>query len=268
MEEIREYKEERFEFALFVNNNVICKRNFKINNFIDDSMQTLDFKLKIDEIVNLIHDDLVSKSRVFNWYYGDVASSFQEPLPELMEELLEPWECTFKFVVYDNHEEVISKIWDGYCYPKSIREKVDLGNKTVKITTKDGRVYTYDKDAYFEANEGKLSPEINVLRSQIIDKPDLLLMITKKICEACSPREDGYNVIGDYILSDIFKDKEYERLEDGSFKLDKNGKLIVKRLNSKGKKYFYSRNMANMKLAAEWGKVVSEKTKKYFENLY
>ena len=81
MEEIREYKEERFEFALFVNNNVICKRNFKINNFIDDSMQTLDFKLKIDEIVNLIHDDLVSKSRVFNWYYGDVASSFQEPFP-------------------------------------------------------------------------------------------------------------------------------------------------------------------------------------------
>ena len=27
------YKEERFEFALYVNNNIICKRNFKINDF-------------------------------------------------------------------------------------------------------------------------------------------------------------------------------------------------------------------------------------------
>ena len=62
MEEVREYKEERFEFALFVNNNLICKRNFKINNFIDGSMQTLDFKQKIDGIVNMIHDDLASKS--------------------------------------------------------------------------------------------------------------------------------------------------------------------------------------------------------------
>lgn len=268
MEEVREYKEERFEFALFVNNNLICKRNFKINNFIDGSMQTLDFKQKIDGIVNMIHDDLASKSRVFTWYYGDVADAFQEPLPELMEDLLQPWECTFKFVIYDNHQEVLSKIWDGYCYPKSIREKVDLGNKTIKITTKDGKVYTYDKDAYFEANQGRLTPEINVIRSMIVDKTDLLLGITKKICEACSPREDGYETINDYILSDIYKDKEYERLEDGTFKRDKNGNLVVKKLNSKGKKYFYSLEQANNKLAAEWGKLVSDKTKKYFENLY
>ena len=66
----------------------------------------------------------------------------------------------------------------------------------------------------------------------------------------------------------IYKDKEYERLEDGSFKRDKNGNLVVKKHNSKGKKYFYSLEQANNKLAAEWGKLVSEKTKKYFENLY
>lgn len=268
MEELKEYKEERFEFALFVNNNLICKRNFKINNFIDGSMQTLDFKLKIDSIVNMIHDDLASKSRIFLWYYGDVEDAYQEPLPELMEDLLQPWESTFKFVVYDNHREVLSKIWDGYCYPKSIREKVDLCNKTVKITTKDGKVYTYDKESYFEANQGKLSPELCVIRSMILDKPDLLLTITKKICEACSPREDGYENINDYTLSDIFKTKEYEKNEDGTFKLDENGKLKPKKLTTKGKKYFYSLDMANNKLSADWGKLVSDKTKKYFENLY
>lgn len=268
VKEQKEFREERFEFALYVNNNVICKRNFKINSFIDESMQSLDFKNKVDEIVGMINDDLKSKSRVFTWYYGDVADIWQEPLEELTEPLIEPWECTFKFVVSDNKREVISKIWDGRFYPKSVREKVDIANKTVKITTKDGRTYSYDKESYFENNKEKLSAELNVLKSQILDKQDLLLLITKKICEACSPREDGYKVTSDYILSDIYKDKEYEKNDDGSFKRDKNGKLLSKKNDANCKKYFYSVNFANRKLVAEWGKSVSEKTKEYFENLF
>jgi hypothetical protein len=268
VKEVKEFKEERFEFALYVNNNVICKRNFKINNYIDESMQSLDFKQKVDEIVEMINDDLKSKSRVFTWYYGDVADVWQEPLPELLEPLIEPWECTFKFVVSDNKKEVITKIWDGYGFPKSIREKVDIANKTVKITTKDGRIYSYDKDTYFEENKDRLTAEMYVLKAQILDKPDLLLAITKKICEVCSPREDSYKVTSDYILSDIYKDKEYEVLEGGVLKRDKNGKLVSKKGQTNGKKYFYSINMANRKLAADWGKLVAEKTKQYFANLY
>lgn len=268
LKEVKEFKEERFEFALYVNNNVICKRNFKINNYIDESMQSLDFKQKVDEIVEMINDDLKSKSRVFTWYYGDVADVWQEPLPELLEPLIEPWECTFKFVVSDNKKEVITKIWDGYGFPKSIREKVDIANKTVKITTKDGRIYSYDKDTYFEENKDRLTAEMYVLKAQILDKPDLLLAITKKICEVCSPREDSYKVTSDYILSDIYKDKEYEVIEGGVLKRDKNGKLVSKKGQTNGKKYFYSINMANRKLAADWGKLVAEKTKQYFANLY
>lgn len=268
LKEVKEFKEERFEFALYVNNNVICKRNFKINNFIDESMQSLDFKMKVDEIVEMINDDLKSKSRVFTWYYGDVANVWQEPLPELVEPLIEPWECTFKFVVSDNKQEVITKIWDGYGFPKSVREKVDIANKTVKITTKDGRIYSYDKDSYFEENKDRLTAEMYVLKAQILDKPDLLLAITKKICEACSPREDSYKVTSDYTLSDVYKDREYEKDEHGLLKRDKNGKLISKKGKTNGKKYYYSINLANRKLAADWGKAVADKTKQYFANLY
>ena len=78
----KSYKEERFEFALFVNNNLVCKRNFKINNFIDHSMESLEFKDVVDEIVNNIDEDLKSKSRVYTWLYGDVSGTFQEPLEE------------------------------------------------------------------------------------------------------------------------------------------------------------------------------------------
>lgn len=261
--EIREFREERFEFALYVNNNLICKRNFKINNYIDESMQSVNFKETVDEIVNMIDSDLKSKSRVYTWYNYDenyTDDEFSEPL-------LEPWECTFKFVVSDNKKPVITRIWDGYAYPKSIREKVDIANKTVKIINKDGKVYTYDKDEYFKENKDRLPQELYVLKAQISDKPDLLIAITKKICETCSPREGSYQNTSSYTLSDVFKTKEYEKLEDGTLKRDRNGKLVVKRVKN-SKKYYYSLNAWNRKMVAEYGQAVAEKTKQYFTNLY
>jgi YD repeat-containing protein len=253
----KEFREERFEFALYVNNNLICKRNFKINNFIDDSMTSIDFKHKVDDIVEMINSDLKSKSRVYTWYYYDENSVDEE----FTAPLLEPWACTFKFVVTDNKKEVISKIWDGYAYPKAVREKVDIANKLVKITSRDGtRTYTYDKESFFASNADKLSPENYVLRAMIMDKPDLLVSITKKICETCSTRDGMYKCPSDYTLSEMYRNKKYE--------LDENGKLLPGKYIQGSKRYIYSANLAYRKMVADWGKSVSSKTKKYLSNLY
>ena len=52
--EFKDYREERFEFTIYVNDNIICKRNFKIFNFIEGSMNTLEFNETVDKIVNII----------------------------------------------------------------------------------------------------------------------------------------------------------------------------------------------------------------------
>lgn len=236
VKEQKEYREERFEFALYVNNNLICKRNFKINNYIDGSMQSLNFKDKVNEIVMMIDDDLKSKSRVHTWYYyneDDTEGEFVEPL-------IEPWECTFKLVISDNKKEVISHIWDGRGYPKAVRDKVDIANKTVKVTTRNGQTLSFDKDAFFEENKDRLSIEHYILRSQIIDKQDLLIAITKKICEACSPRDNGFQKTSDYVLSESYGDKEYN----------------------------FSIEEENKKLFKKWEKDFEKKTRKYFSNLF
>lgn len=251
IKEQREFREERFEFALFVNNNLVCKRNFKITNYIEESMQSLDFKDTIDEIVTMIDNDLKSKSRVYTWYYYDE----KNPDPEFTEPLLEPWKSTFKFVVTDNKRPVITKIWDGYGYPKSVRDKVDIVNKTVKITTRDGKTFVFDKETYFEENKDRLSPELYVLRAQIMDKPDLLLAITKKICETCSPREDGYQTTSDYILYETYKNKDFARDENGNVQKDENGNPIFK--SAKGKRYYYSLATQEKHIAEDMGKKVS-----------
>ena len=190
-----EYKEERFEFALFVNNNLVCKRNFKMRNFIEGSMSSDNFKGVCDEIVAMIDNDLKSKSRVYTWLHYTP----EAPEEEFTTPLIDAWEYTFKFVVFDNKKEMYSRIWDGKFYPAIIRNNVDIANNVIKIVTKSGDTYVYDKEKYFTDYEDRLSPEMYVKKAMMGDKPNLLPIITKKICEACSPWNDSeYSRLSDY----------------------------------------------------------------------
>ena len=235
------YKEERFEFALYVNDNIICKRNFKINDFIEHSMESVEFKEKVDEIVNMIDEDLKSKSRVYTWYFFNPMEP--DAFDELVGKPIGPWECTFRFEVSDKKKVVISKIWDGYAYPKAVRDKVDVSNKVVKITSKDGRTYTYDKESFFKSNEDRLTFEQQVLKSMIYDKPDLLIQITKQICEVCSTHDGMFNKIGDYTMTEYYGK-------------DKDGKSVS---------YNFNIEAQNRKLERKWFKLSAENVKKTLE---
>lgn len=254
--EKKDYKEERFEFTLYVNDNIICKRNFRIFNYIENSMNTLDFKETVDGIVNMINQDLQSKTRVYLWFH------FNPEAPEADEELIspsiEPWECTFKIVITDNKREVLTRIWDGYAYPKAIRENVDLSNKYVKIKTKDGQVYTYDKENYFRINEGRLNFDLELLKAMINDKQDVLLQITKKICEACSVSRDEIKEKGRFDPRESSKYLSSYTVYDtyGNGSDDPNPR-----------KYAYSLYLANRNVEKAWEKATAEKTKKYFKSL-
>ena len=232
----KEYKEERFEFALFVNDNLVCKRNFKMYNFIEGSMQTEDFTNLVGHIVRMIDNDLKSKSRVYTWYYYDP----ENPTEEFVNPLNEKWENTFKFVIFDNKREVFSKIWDGYGYPAAIRNNVDIANTIVKIITRTGNVFTFD-DAYFQENEDRINPDLAIRRKMIVDKENLLPIITKRICETCSP----------------WNNSPYEKLSDFTttvtYGKGKNAKTYNLSIDQENRKYFKS-----------WEKAVEDKTKAYF----
>lgn len=242
----REYKEERFDYVLYVNDFIICKRNFKIFNFVEGSMSTLDFKYTVDEIVNEIDNDLKSKSRVYLWKYFN--PEFPDAEDELVSPLIEPWTCTFKFVVYDNKREVMSKIWDGRFYPRLVRDRVDLSNKWVKITSKDGVTYSYEKEQFFKSNGDRLTFDLEVLKAMIMDKKDILFWITKHICESCSiPRgeQTSPNRLEDFTT--VFQSK------------DGDGKTVSYNLNTKE---MWRKHVDKV------GKSVSKKTKEYFKNLF
>lgn len=230
----KEYKEERFEFALYINNNLVCKRNFKMYNFIEGSMHSEDFKDAVDQIVAMIDNDLKSKSRVYTWLYFDP----ENPTEEFIGEVPKPWEHTFMFTITDNKKEVFSKIWDGSGYPAIVRNNVDIANNTIKFVKRDGEVLCFEAEKYFEENKDRLSPEAYVKKSMMGDKQNLLPVITKCICEACSPWNNSpFEKISDYTTKVTFgKDRVYD--------------LLIER--------------ENRRRTRAWEKSVEEKTRSYY----
>lgn len=248
MENVKK-QEERFEFAVMMNDIIICRRYFKVFNFIEGSMETVDFKYAVDDIVKMIDDDMKSKSRVYTWFMYD-PNDADNPESEFNQPLLEPWECTFKFIVYDKGREVFSKIWDGYAYPRSVRQKIDFTNKFVKYI-KDDQMYTYEKNSFFETHKGRLHWEMELLKAQIWDKDDVLAKITKIICGVCSPAK--------------------EEMKNSRITEENNDKFLCSLSTEqkfKNHKYQLPLRLANKKVEAEWAKATEKKTKEYFKNLF
>lgn len=203
------YPDGRFEFIMYLNNFIIAKRNFNIPGYIEKSMHTLEFGNVMGEIHRMIDKDLKSKSMTYLWY--NVWDGEFECLTEneLKTATIEPWSCTFKIAVTDRGREVASRIWDGYCYPKAIRDKVDLTNKWVRITNSEGKVETFDKETFFESNKDRLSPKLVMMKEMMYHKPDVLKKITDLITDNCMSRNGEHQRISDYTTKFDYCGKSY-----------------------------------------------------------
>ena len=258
------YEKNRFEFSVWINENLVCKRNFKINNFCESSFQSMDFKRTMDEIVDMIDDDLKSKSRLYMWYNYDENSNEGE----LNEPPCEPWENTFKIVVTDNDREVFAKIWDGR-YPREIRQNVDLLNKFMQIGTyQDGNPIMKE---YSKVDRSRLDIEHYIKYIIGSNRKNLADVIIKKICEVCSPetvwykegkviKEGKYSEESDYTLSDVYRTTEESKKEIEDGKTEKVYNVVS------SIKYPLSTKQRFNKLSSNLGVSVYDKTINYFNN--
>ena len=276
----------RFEFALFINDFLICKRGFPINGYVEGSIQTSEFKDEVDKIVELIDGDLKSKSRVYTWYHNFPETPDWDP--EIMTDpLIDEGEFVLRFVVYDGGVEMISKQWDARYYPSYVRKNIDLTNMQVKINKED-RTVIYNKEKFFADHGPQLSGDLYVLKCMISDKENLIHTIQKYIYEVCSSLDGYYEKPSDYHTVVEYKTTVVKRDEDGKpiYKqktyVDESGKevgildafgnpwmvpvLEVDRSNVK--KYNYNIEDENRKLYSAWGGSVAEKTRKYISELY
>lgn len=64
-EQTKEIRKERFEFELTVNGFIICQRYFRINNFNERSVRSLEFAEVVRGCASLIEENLLGKTEIY-----------------------------------------------------------------------------------------------------------------------------------------------------------------------------------------------------------
>lgn len=247
-------KQFRFDFELYVNENLVCGQNFKITNPNESAMTSLEFLDTCREITRMIKDDLASKCRVCSWiydgpiykdeelmklnspvylpkerYYGEL-SDFETPI--------EKWEVTFKFVVLDRGIPMFQEIWDGSVYHHTVRKYVDLRNDVTR----------FGDDDFLSLNN-------YILRAMSRGKENLISKIMDKIYQTCRY---------EYVSKENRNNKSQSN--DNNTYVD----VYNDETDSKKRKVYYlSRRKRNLELINKYLKwdVIKKKEKMYSEEV-
>lgn len=223
---------ERHQFVLSANENIVCQRYFKVNGFNPNSLHSEELYYTIREIVNLIKEDLTSKSRIYTaitankstkltgFYNGEELDfcdasmvyhdSFRGTVTlsngtvlekeyidyEPTEEEVDDTPFTLKFSYLFDDKVIYEEIWDGSGYPKYVRNCIDLSNSNSTYKYVDPMRMSFSQQMTKSLNGGR---------------QDLIYSIIKMFCTTLSNDvdEDGNTSEKDYTNSVDYGKKKY-----------------------------------------------------------
>ena len=255
---------ERFQFILQINENIICQRFFKINGFTYESLESEEFKNVMDEVVGMIQNDLISKSRIYEWYTTPAPiklTGFVNNIDEYEEHekrLILDNSVTDSVVKCEGHNDVVKTFFD---YNDEVKDLYDeerpadgefvfkfiflVDDKECYVREWDGNVYpkfvrngvdlTNSYGSKDNHDISSLSFNAAIIRYMQRGKNNLISEFIRRICDT---------------LSNTFTEK-YE---------------YTKEFEMGGKKYNYLSAYESYKNS--WRKAVRKKTQEYYETLY
>lgn len=264
---------ERFQFLLYANENVICQRYFRVNNFDYSSIESLELKKVMDECVEMIKNDLTEKSRTYLWYTDKSPIKmngfcFDENLTT--EDVFSLTNGKSGTVTLSNSATVKKDYFDYYSVANEQEEYKDerpndwetvfkfvfiMDDKVLYEQLWDANVYPKyirnsvdlsNSNAFYKNRDPlTLSFALSLIYHLTNGKRDLVYHIIKKICDT---------------LSASYCD-EFERVKKTIYNnRDKNGNVVA------SKTYYCS--TVNKENINGWKNATLKKTKDYFNSLY
>lgn len=239
---VRDYKE-RFEFKLTVDNNIICQRYFRINNFNPLSLKSYNLSEVISDCVDVIDNDLKEKTITYLGIYtpqyfdsmDEMERFFENPANRnrmslgqgivikghatdyaWTEKGVKPLDFKFDDGELHDSPEIVTATYkfaflvDG----KEVCSKIWDGyypkyiRNSIDLSNKRGK--QSDEDIFHLSFEQYLDYQI------VKGKSDLVWGLIKEICVVCSFRNDNL-----YVVDDVFGDKTYYNVQSDAdlFKL-------------------------------------------------
>lgn len=258
-----DYKEP-YEFRLLIDDNIICQRYFKINNFNPSSLHSIELTDTIRECANMIDEDLKSKTRVYLWHMAPFVFQNEEEMRQWFANPVNHSKVRFFENIILQDKDNTEYTWDGekliLCEKKicdgtfstPLSEKDTLTyefafyvNDTKVVSTIFDGVYPHyirrnidlsNTRGKFEGEDlTRLSFESYILNRLVYDRQDLIKKIVKEICYICSVPENSF-----YTQVDTFKKPNGEVV---TYPLNINDPKVLNAMYAKeiakAKKYLY-----------------------------
>lgn len=290
----------KFQFLIWVNDNVICQRYFKINGFNEESVYTEEFSNCMNGIVESIQKDLESKSRIFMWY-----TNTKEPMKLqgfIRNDEVEKYGREFLSILTDSSIRGKIEAPDGKIYTKeyiNYNENVtnDYGelerpndgefifkfsflidDNTVFEKIWDGNVYpkfvrngvdlTNNYAQYNNKDTSSLSFSAAIIRYMQNGKTNLISDFIRRICETLSNsfREKySYTKQMKYNNNEVI-DNDRRKAAIAYYGVIKPVVTGHTDIKAENKKYNFLSSIEDYKQSLE--KSVRKKTQDYFNNIY
>lgn len=290
----------KFQFLIWVNDNVICQRYFKINGFNEESVYTEEFSNCMNGIVESIQKDLESKSRIFMWY-----TNLKEPMKMqgfIRNEDVEKYGREFLSILTDSSIRGKIEAPDGKIYNKeyiNYNENVtnDYGelerpndgefifkfsflidDKAVFEKIWDGNVYpkfvrngvdlTNNYAQYDNKDTSSLSFSAAIIRYMQNGKTNLISDFIRRICETLSnsfTEKYSYTKQMEYNNSEVI-DNDRRKAAIAYYGVIKPVVTGHTDIKVENKKYNFLSSVEDYKQS--WKKSVRKKTQDYFDNIY
>ena len=258
-----DYKEP-YEFRLLIGDSIICQRYFRINNFNQLSLTSMELTDTIRSCAEMIDEDLKSKSRIYTWHMSPIVFETEEEMRKWFANpyYAEKVRLSENIVIKD--ENASEYIWDGENLI-ACENKINDGTFTSELTEKDVVNYEFafyvnDKKIASTMFEGvypyfirrnidlsntrgkfegedttRLGFESYILNRLVYDRQDLIKKIVKELCHVCSGTDDSY-----YTQTETFTKPNGEKV---TYNLNINDPKILKakyaKEIAKAKKYLY-----------------------------
>jgi len=119
---MKKIEEQRFEFLLYINGNIICQRYFIIKGYNPTVLKSMEIKELIDTCTDFIKNDLKAKSEDYLWGY------FNPYGPQKVEEVRNIFdnEDIFEFEIRVDKRSVAKTAFTGNVYPPKVRYSVNI----------------------------------------------------------------------------------------------------------------------------------------------
>lgn len=263
---------EPYEFRLLIDDNIICQRYFKINNFNPNSLHSLELTDVIRECANMIDEDLKSKTRVYLWHMAPFVFNDEEEMRKWFANPANHSKVRFFENIVLRDKDNTEYTWDG---EKLILcdKKICDGTFSTPLTDKDTLTYEFafyvndrkiastvfdgvyphyirrnidlsNTRGKFEGEDlSRLGFESYILNRLVYDRQDLIKKIVKEICYVCSVPENSF-----YTQVETFKKPNGEVV---TYPLNINDPKVFNSMYAKeiakAKKYLYGNSQGKSK---------------------